>query len=128
MDFLGHVLSREGVKLDPRKIESIKEWQSLALANGVRSFLRLANFYKKFIKDFFALAKPFTNLLKKEGSFKWKDKQQNTFNLLKGKLLSTPMLWFPNFAKPFEVHTNTSGFVIAMSSWKDTQLPLKIKS
>jgi hypothetical protein len=73
MDFLEHVLSWEGVRLDPRKIESIKEWQGLASANGVRSFLGLANFYKKFIKDLYALTKPFINFLKKEGSFKWKD-------------------------------------------------------
>jgi hypothetical protein len=113
MDFLGHVLSYEGVRPDPRKIESIKEWQNLSLAKGVKSFLRLAYFYKKFIKDFFALAKPFNNLLKKEVSFEWRDKQQSAFDLLKGKLLSTTMLRFPNFVKPFEVHTNTSGFVVS---------------
>ncbi len=100
------------MRLDPRKIESIKEWQNLSLAKGVRSFLGLVNFYKKFIKDFFALAKPFNNLLKKEGSFEWKDKQQSAFNLVKGKLLSTSVLRFPNCVKPFEMHTNTSGFVV----------------
>jgi hypothetical protein len=73
MDFLGHVLPREGVRPDPRKIESIKEWQSLALASGVRSFLGLANVYIKFIKDFFALAKPLTNLLKKESELNYVD-------------------------------------------------------
>jgi hypothetical protein len=61
MDFWGHVLSREGVRPDPRKIESIKEWQSLISMKGVRSFLRLTNFHKKFIKYFFALAKSLTN-------------------------------------------------------------------
>ncbi len=55
-------------------------------------FLGLANFYMKFIKDFFALAKLFTNFLKKKGSFKWKDKQQSVFNLFKGKLSSALVL------------------------------------
>jgi hypothetical protein len=55
MDFLGHVLSKEGVRLDPKKIESIKECQNLVSTKGVKSFLRLANFYKKFIKDFSTL-------------------------------------------------------------------------
>ncbi len=54
------------MKLDPRKIESIKEWQNLVLAKGDRSFLGLANFYMKFIKDFFAVEKLFINLLKKK--------------------------------------------------------------
>lgn len=58
------------------------------------------------------MAKPFNNLLKKEGSFEWRDKQQSAFDLLKGKLLSTLVLRFSNFVKPFEVHMNTSDFVI----------------
>jgi hypothetical protein len=94
MDFLGHVLSWEGVEAWPRKIESIKEWQNLVSTKGVKSFLRLINFYKKFIKYFFALEKSFIDLLKKEGSFEWKDEQQSAFNLLKGKLLSTLVLRF----------------------------------
>jgi uncharacterized protein YaaR (DUF327 family) len=61
-------------------------------AKGVRSFLGLVNFYKKIIKDFLTLAKLLTNLLKKEGSFEWKGKQQKVFDLLKGKLSSTIML------------------------------------
>jgi len=56
------------------------------------------------------LAKSFTNLLKKEGLFKWKDEQQSAFNLLKGKLLLALVLQFSNFANSFEMHTNASGF------------------
>jgi hypothetical protein len=52
----------------------------------VKSLLGLVNFYRKFIKDLLALAKPFTNLLKKEGSIEWKGEQQKAFDLLKGKL------------------------------------------
>ncbi len=77
-------------------------------------FLRLANFYRKFIKYFFALEKNFTNLLKKEGLFKWKDEQQSVFNLLKGKLLLALVLQFSNFANSFEMHTNASGFAIGV--------------
>jgi hypothetical protein len=92
LEFLGHVLSQEGVRPDPKKMESIKEWQNLMPAKGVKSFLGLANFYKKFIKDFLSLAKPLIDFLKKEGSFEWKGKQQKLFNLLKGKFSSTLML------------------------------------
>ncbi len=96
----------------PRKIESIKECQNLVLAKGVSSFLGLAIFYKKFIKKKFALAKSLTDLLKKKGSFKWKDEQQSAFNFLKRKFLSTLILQFLDFAKLFEMHMDVSGFVI----------------
>jgi flagellar biosynthesis protein FlhB len=92
MVFLGHVLSHEGVRPNLKKIELIKEWQNLSLAKRVRSFLGLANFYKKFIKDFLALAKLFIDLLKKEGSFGWKGEQQKMFDLFNEKLLSTLVL------------------------------------
>jgi len=75
------------VKPNLKKIELIKEWQSLISTKGVRSFLGLANFYKKFIKDFLAFARSFIDLLKKKGSFKWKDEQSNAFDFLKEKLL-----------------------------------------
>jgi hypothetical protein len=52
----------------------MKEWQNLVLTKRVKSFLGLANFYMNFIKDFFALTRPLIDLLKKEGSFKWKGK------------------------------------------------------
>jgi hypothetical protein len=100
------------VKPDPKKIELIKEWQSLVLAKGVRSFLGLVNFYRKFIKDFSALAKLLIDLLKKEGLFKWKCKQQKMFDLLKEKSLLTLKLQFMNFMKLFKVHTDANAFVI----------------
>ncbi len=101
MDFLGHVLFWEGVKPNLKKIESIKEWQSPDLAKGVRSFLGLANFYKKFIKDFFALAKPFTDLLKKKGLFKWKDEQQSAFDMLKSRSYHQHWCYNSQFCKAF---------------------------
>jgi hypothetical protein len=75
MDFLGHILSQDGVKPNPRKIKSIRKWQSLVSTKRVKSFLGLVNFYKKFIKDFFTLVRPLIDLLKKEGSFEWKGEQ-----------------------------------------------------
>ncbi len=105
---LGHVLFREGVKPNPKKIESIKEWQSLVSTKGVKSFLGLANFYRKFKKDFPTLTKPLIDLLKKKGSFKWKGEQLKAFDLLKMKLSPTLMLWFSNFENPFEMHINAN--------------------
>ncbi len=79
INFLGF-WSREWVRPDLRKIKSIKEWQSLVLAKGARSFLGLANFNRKFINYFFTLTRSLTNLLKKEGLFEWKDEQQKAFD------------------------------------------------
>jgi hypothetical protein len=69
MDFLGHILSRKGVRLDSKKLENIKDWKRPIIVKGIRSFLSLANFYKKFLKGFSQLVKPLLNLLKKEFSF-----------------------------------------------------------
>jgi hypothetical protein len=112
MDFLGHVLSQEGVRPNPKKIQSIMKWGRSMLAKGVRSFLGLANFYKKFIKDFSTLAKLLIDLLKKEGSFEWKREQQKTFDFLKAKLLVALVLSFLDSTKPFKVHTNANGCAI----------------
>jgi hypothetical protein len=83
----------------PKKFESIKEWQSRVLAKGIKSFLGLTNSYKSFIKNFFTLAKPPTDLLKKKGLFEWEDEQQSFFDLLKRKLSSTPIDAPPNSLK-----------------------------
>lgn len=92
---------------------------------GFRLLLGLTNFYKKFIKDFFAMEIPFIDFLKKEGSFEWKEKQQSVFDLLKRKLSSTLVLQFPNFTKPFEVHTNANRWGLDAKTtpnclWKQT--------
>jgi len=87
----------------PKKFESIKEWQNRVLAKRIRPFLGLTNSYKNFIKNFFTLAKPLTDLLKKKGLFKWEDEQQSFFDLLKRKLSSTPIDAPPNSLKDSNV-------------------------
>lgn len=74
MDFLGHVFSLKGIRLNSKKVQAIKEWQNSVMVKGIRSFLR--NFYKKFIAGFSALAKPLTGLLNKELSFEWREEQK----------------------------------------------------
>jgi hypothetical protein len=75
MDFLGHVLLQLRVSLDPRKQEDIIGWQTPAMTKGVKSFLSVVNFYKKFIKGFLQVVKCPINLFKKELSFDWGEAQ-----------------------------------------------------
>ncbi len=75
MDFLGHILSWEGVRLDPKKLEAIWDWKRTIMVKGIWSFLSLVNFYQKFIKGFLQFVKPLFDLLKKNLSFKWKEEQ-----------------------------------------------------
>jgi hypothetical protein len=74
MSFLGHVISREGIKVDLAKVETIFEWKQLESVTEVRSFLGLARYYWRFIKGFSSFATPMTKLLHKSVSFVWNDK------------------------------------------------------
>jgi hypothetical protein len=71
----------------------------------------MENFYRRFIVGFLALAKPLTYLLK-ELSFEWPEEQENAFEVLKKIFFTSPILKFPNFTKPFEVHIDANGFLI----------------
>ena len=69
--FLGHVISGEGIAVDPSKIQSVTKWLAPASVSEIRSFLGLAGYYRRFIENFSKLAKPMTELLKRDTEFKW---------------------------------------------------------
>ena len=69
--FLGHVISGEGIVVDPIKVASVTKWVALASVGEIRSFLGLAGYYPRFIENFSRIAKPMTELLKKDTKFKW---------------------------------------------------------
>jgi len=77
--FLGHVVSKEGIKVDPQKIKAIMEWPRATNVTEVRSFLGLVEYYRRFIKDFSKIAAPLTNLLKKVVKFEWTSKLKKPF-------------------------------------------------
>ena len=94
--FLGHILTAEGVAIDPTKIEAIKEWEQPRNVTDIWSFLRLAGYYRRFIKNFSKIAKPMTNLLKKTNEFEWMPKCEQSFQTLKQKRTTTPILAQPD--------------------------------
>ncbi len=129
IDFPWHILSREAVRLDPKKLQAIRDWKILVTVKGIRSFLSLANFYRKFIKSFSQLLKLLSDLLKTKLSFEWKEEQEKTFEDLKEKL-SPPLCW------SFWISQNRSKFTqikvtllfMGCSCKMDTQLLSKVKT
>ena len=71
--FLGHVVSTSGISVDPEKVEAVMSWERPKSVFEIRSFLRLAGYYKRFIKDFSRLSTPMTRLTRKEVKFEWND-------------------------------------------------------
>ena len=94
--FLGHVISAEGVYVDPQKIKAIVNWKPPTNVTEIRSFLGLAGYYRKFVEGFSKLAAPLTKLTRKEEKFVWSEACQQRFDELKRKLTSTPVLTLPS--------------------------------
>jgi len=120
ISFLGHIVGRNVIQPDPTKIEKVKSFPVPANLTQLRAALGLFSYYRKFIKDFSRIAKPMTLLLKKDTPFEWTTKQQNAFEQLKQKLITTPILKYPDFTRPFIVYTDASGIGLgAILSQKD---------
>ncbi|KAI3672437.1 hypothetical protein L6452_38525 [Arctium lappa] len=108
VQFLGHVVSEDGIKVDPTKITAIKEWEVPKTPSEVRSFLGLAGYYRRFIQDFSRIATPLTALTRKNVKFAWKEIQEDAFSELKKRLSSTPILSLPNGTKGFVIFSDAS--------------------
>ena len=94
--FLGHVISVEGISVDPQKIEAIVNWKPPTNVSEVRSFLGLVGYYREFVEIFSKIATPLTNLLKKDQKFEWSDTCQHSFEELRQRLMTTPVLALPS--------------------------------
>ena len=108
ISFLGHVISKEGIFVDPKKIEAIVNWERPKTVSEVRSFLGLASYYQRFIKGFSKIFGPLTNLTRKAVKFEWTDKCEHSFNELKQRLVIAPVLTLPSSLRGFVIYSDAS--------------------
>jgi hypothetical protein len=106
--YLGHVITAEGIKVDPRKTTAVTNWPRPTSLGDLRSFLGLATYFRKFIRHFAQLAMPLHRLTRKDALWQWTPECQISFEEIKRALTEAPCLAFPDFTKPFEVHTDAS--------------------
>ena len=107
--FLGHVISAEGIYVDPSKIAAIVNWEPPSSVTEVRSFLGLAGYYRRFVQDFSIIASPLTKLLRKNVKFLWTPECQQSFEILKEKLITAPILSLPVEGGRYVVYSDASG-------------------
>ena len=108
VQFLGHVVSESGVAVDPEKIEAVTKWERPKSVTEIRSFLGLAGYYRRFVKDFSRLAAPMTRLTRKGVKFEWDSRCEESFQKLKMLLTTTPVLIIPERGIGYTVYCDAS--------------------
>ena len=119
--YLGHVVSEEGIRTDPSKLEAVQKWPVPKTIKEVRSYLGFTGYYRRFIRDYAKIARPLNDLLvghctskknrnkkSKPAPFVWMERQQIAFDTLKEKLIKPPVLAYADYSKPFKIHTDAS--------------------
>lgn len=111
LEYLGHIISREGVSIDPSKVEAMFKWPVPTSVKQLRGFLGLAGYYRRFIKGYGEVSRPLTNLLR-QGGFHWTDEAMKYFNRLKECMSTAPVLALHDYNIPFTIEKDASALGI----------------
>ena len=112
VNYLGHVVSSEGIHTDPDKVEAIRDWPTPITKTQVRSFLGTTGYYRRFVLDYAKIAQPLHKVAEKNGVFEWNDECEGAFNKLKMALISAPILAYPREDGSYIMDTDASNFAI----------------
>ena len=116
VEYLGHIVSDQGITVEPKKINAVKAWPTPADKHQLMQFLGLSNYYRRFVKGHAAICAPLTDLLKKDIEWNWGTLQESAFQQLKDRLTSAPILIIPNLSQectqPLAMTTDASSFAI----------------
>ena len=131
VEYLGHVVSAEGLSPDLAKVQAMRDWKVPESVTDIRSFLGLAGYYRRFIPHFEKIAAPLTNLTRKNTPFTWSLREEEAFQQLKDVLLHAPVLQLADTERKFFVTTDASDFVIGAilsQVWDDGEHPVAYES
>ena len=119
--FLGHIVSEHGIQVNPEKIAAVEKFPTPKSVGDVRSFLSLCSFYRRFISFFSKLAKPLNDLLQKGVKFEWLEKHESSFQDLKKKLISAPILRHFQYGEETEIHTDACAYGVGavLMQWQN---------
>ena len=127
IEFLGTIIGQGEIKMDPRKLEAIRNWKPPTTVKGIRSFTGFANFYRKFIPGFSNIVAPLNLLTRKSEPWNWTPLQQRAFDHLKEIFTSAPILLIPDVSKPFSIMTDaflvTAGAILLQNDTNGDRLP-----
>ena len=120
VNYLGHLVSASGIKPDPQKVSAIQNLGAPSTVKDVRSFIGMCSYYRRFIPNFAKIAKPLTELTKKNRRFDWSDQCQTAFETLRTALTTAPILAYPDINKPYILYTDASDYAIGAALVQDT--------
>ena len=101
-------MNRDGISVDPKKIKAITDWPRPTSVTEIRSFLGLAGYYRRFVEGFSRIVAPMTKLTQKNVRFEWNEKCEDSFQELKRRLISAPVLALPVSGKEYVIYSDAS--------------------